>query len=233
VVAGRTFAELLTTDREAFQREALARLKERCGEYSGRGLGVQLEGLALLDLHPPQEVVQAYHEVTKAMESRDQQVNQAQAAATSRERAQEASSLQVVREAEAARKEKVSMARARLEAFLARYRARQQLSFETEAELFGSLLRAAANGQAPADAVRDYRKRHDEALSRQAALTDFRLYWDLLAAALTGREKVIVDADKVPGRRHLWLLPFDAFRVPVPIMAGPPERGPMAPPRGP
>ena len=33
----------------------------------------------------------------------------------------------------------------------------------------------------------------------QAALTDFRLYWDALARALAGREKVIIDADKVPG----------------------------------
>jgi Cu+-exporting ATPase len=232
-VAGRTFAELLTTDRAAFQREALARLKERCGGYGGPSLGIRLEGLALHDLHPPQEVVQAYHEVTKAMEWRDQRINQAQAAALASERAQQARSLQTVRVAEAARREKVSLARARMEAFLARYRARQQLSFATEAELFGGLLRATANGQAPAEALRDYRQRRSEALALQAALTDFRLYWDVLAAALTGREKVIVDADKVPGRRHLWLLPFEAFRVPVPVMSGLPERGPMTPPRGP
>ena len=49
----------------------------------------------------------------------------------------------------------------------------------------------------------------------QAALTDFRLYWEALATALTDRDKVIIDAENVPGRRHLWLMPrMPMFRVP-------------------
>ena len=35
---------------------------------------------------------------------------------------------------------------------------------------------------------------------------------------------MIVDADKVPGRRQLLLLDPEQFRVPVPMLA-PPERG--------
>ena len=66
LVAGRTFADLLTSDREAFQTAALHRLRERCQD---KRLGVRLEGLSLTDLHPPQEVVDAYHQVTTAMEN--------------------------------------------------------------------------------------------------------------------------------------------------------------------
>ena len=87
MVAGRTFGDLLTRDREAFHTEALQRLRERCAAYGPHGLGVDLEGLSLADLHPPQEVVESYHEVTTAMEKRDELINQAQRDALSNERA--------------------------------------------------------------------------------------------------------------------------------------------------
>ncbi len=63
----------------------------------------------------------------------------------------------------------------------------------------------------------------------QAALTDFRLYWDALAQALAGREKVIIDADKVPGRRHLLFLDPEQFRFPFPFTI--PREGSPTPPR--
>ena len=66
----------------AFQEEVLRRLRQRCQGYgppdtggSPTGLGIRLEGLSLHDMHPPQEVVGSYHEVTKAMEQRDRRVN--------------------------------------------------------------------------------------------------------------------------------------------------------------
>ena len=59
-------------------------------------------------------------------------------------------------------------------------------------------------------------------LAPQAVLTDFRLYWERLGDALAGRDKIIIDADKVPGRRHLWLAPFDPPRLPPAVPA---ERG--------
>jgi hypothetical protein len=79
------------------------------------------------------------------------------------------------------------------------------------------------------EAQRRYHDRRADAVARQAALTDFRLYWDALTAALNGREKVVVDADKVPGKRHLWLTPFEPF--PSPTM-GPPTK-PRDPREGP
>src|SRR5205085_2191477 len=60
VVAGRPFHELLTAQRAALARDVLARLDERCRRHGPDGLGIRLDGLALHDLHPPQEVVPAY-----------------------------------------------------------------------------------------------------------------------------------------------------------------------------
>ena len=100
VVAGKRMADLLTGDRGAFQREVLARLADRCRESRPGGIGLRVEGVSLHDMHPPQEVVAAYHDVTRAMEMRDQQINRAEADRINRRRRQEASSLQTVRQAE-------------------------------------------------------------------------------------------------------------------------------------
>jgi Cu+-exporting ATPase len=222
MTASHTFAELLTTDRARLHGEALERLRQRTYQLGPDGLGVRLEGLSLHDLHPPQEVVGAYHEVTKAMEARDRRVNQARAAALAAEREQLAKSRQTVLRAEAAKEEAVRLAQARLEEFRARYRARTVLPLATELRLLGDALWSVAAGRDAAAAAGEYRRRRGGLLATQAALTDFRLYWQRLGDALAGREKVIVDADKVPGRRHLWLTPFDPPRLPPPAA---PERG--------
>ena len=47
-----------------------------------------------------------------------------------------------------------------------------------------------------------------------------------MAAVLAGRDKVIVDAEQVPGRRQLLLFDPNLFRVPPPVL----DRGPRAPP---
>ncbi len=205
LVAGRTFADLLTTDREAFHTAAVDRLQQRCENDS---LGVRLEGLSLADLHPPQEVVEAYHQVTTAMEKRDERVNQATSEALSQERKQEANSLQTVRRAEAAAIDKVRRAEAARDAVTARVLARKALAWGQEWDLVRGAILETCN-EAPAEEVeRHYRERRAAAAAQQVTLTDFRLYWEALSSALTDREKVIIDAENVPGRRHLWLTPF-------------------------
>jgi regulator of protease activity HflC (stomatin/prohibitin superfamily) len=220
-IAGETFAELLTTDRAAFQDEVLRRLKDRCVKARPEGLGIRLEGVSLHDLHPPQEVVQSYHEVTKAMEKRDRVVNEAQAAALSSERAQDAKKRQAVLQAEAAAADAVKLAEARQAEFLARYRARTEPSTGQEWELLREALHAYADGQDPEAVVRDYQKRRGELVAARAVLVDFARYWEALSAALAGREKIIIDADKVPGRTHLWMVPIEPFRFPIPAMTMP------------
>jgi regulator of protease activity HflC (stomatin/prohibitin superfamily) len=227
-VAALPFAEILTADRGALQAQVLKELSARCAVYGPEGLGIRLEGLALHDLHPPQEVVRAYHEVTNAMENRDRRVNQAEAEALALVRAQEGQNLQIVRRAEAARDETIRMAEARLAAFTARYRQRSALSLAQEWQLFRDAWRAVARGVPVEQAGREYQRRRAEALAVQEALTDFRLYWDMLAGALAGRDKVLIDSDKVPGRRSLWMLPAEPFRGMFP--GAMPEPGPREEP---
>jgi regulator of protease activity HflC (stomatin/prohibitin superfamily) len=225
-VAGQPFLGLLTTQRERFQQAALRRIRERCLQYGG--LGIRVEGLALHDLHPPQEVVEDYHEVARAMEARDRQVNEAQAAAIRKNRDAQASALQLRAQAQAAANETIKQAEAAKVAFQARFRMRHRLSLADEWRLLRAAARACRAGQKPETVYQDYQRQRRECLTLQAALTDFRLFWDALAQALAGRDKVIIDADQVPGRRHLWLMEPDQFRVPVPLPST--ERG--AAPRG-
>jgi Cu+-exporting ATPase len=214
LAASRTFAELLTTDRSRLHGEALERLRKHLALLSPEGIGVRLHGLSLHDLHPPQEVVKAYHDVTDAMEARDERINQAKAAAVTAEREQMAKSRQTVLRAEADKERAIRLAEARLADFRARYRTRSEPPVAMESQLMGDMSRAIAKGQDAKMATADYQRRRGELLATQAALTDFRLYWQRIGDALTGREKVIIDAEKVPGRRHLWLTPFDPPRIP-------------------
>jgi len=217
LTAGRTFAELLTGGREAFLTEARTRLQERCDGYGPHGLGVRLEGVSLADLHPPREVVEAYHQVTMAMEKSDERVNQATADALGRERAEESKKTAAIRQAEAAALDKVRRAEATRDAVTARVRARKALSWDQEAALLGDAVLEAWNDPLPDEderarrAARHYTERRAGAVARQAMLTDFRLYWEALASALAGRDKVVIDAENVPGRRRLWLTPGEPF----------------------
>jgi Cu+-exporting ATPase len=227
LIASRPFLQLLTTSadgavsRERFQAEVLDRLRQRCLDYH---LGIELDGLALHDLHPPQEVVAAYYEVTRAMEERDRMVNFANAESHRKEQAALADKRQLVLQAEAAGNEKVKQARAELMSFTAKSDARGQLDMDQEWQLF----RQALNGDGLATG--EYARLHKELTAKQATLTDFRLFWEAVAQALTGRELMLIDADRLPGRRHLLLFDPNQFRVPVPIVM-PPDRNP--PPRGP
>ncbi len=213
LVGSQTFARLLTTDRERFQREALSRLEKRVQNLGPGGLGIRLEGVALHDLHPPTEVVQAYHDVTRAMEARDRRINEATAAAMREEREQEARGLQTTRRAEAAHDEKITLTKARLDVFQARYSQRSQLSAAEENQLFDEALTHGRSSGSWMKAAEHYLQSRRAALEAQATLTDFRLYWDMLATALSGRDKILIDG-KVSGRRHLWFLP-DPPRGPV------------------
>jgi Cu+-exporting ATPase len=215
-VAGRTFADLLTNERGRFQQTALATLRRRCAEYGDRGLGIHLEGLDLHDLHPPQEVVDAYHDVTRAMEKRDELIHQGEESVLRETRDQEAEGRRLVREAEADALNKVLIAWASQQAFEARHRLRSQLDLSQEWRLLSAAWSEMSKGRSASDVGEEYLRRRSEALTQQQALIDFRLYWDALSAALTNREKIIIDADKVPGRRSLWLVPF-APAMPSPL----------------
>ena len=46
-------------------------------------------------------------------------------------------------------------------------------------------------------------------------MSDFRLFWDALGAALKDREKILIDADKMPGHRQLLLFDPKDFSPPL------------------
>jgi Cu+-exporting ATPase len=235
-VAGRPFLELLTSARGEFQAEVLARLDRRCREYGEGGLGIRLDGLALHDLHPPQDVVPAYHKVTEAMQTRDRRINEAMAQtlripsgtdnSLPGKRAAQVKGKQIIDRASADTQEKIKQAGAARTRFLNMLHVRTGLSLTQEWQLLWRAADAVRGGQEIAVAYRDYERRRHHLIAVQTSLTDFRLYWDALAAALAGRDKLIIDADKVPGRRNLLLFDPDVFRVPFPVLA-PPQRAPM------
>jgi Cu+-exporting ATPase len=214
--AGLAFADLLTTHRHILEHQVLVALDRRCQDL---GLGVRVEGLALPDLHPPQRVVPAYHDVSKAMEMRDRLVNEAQAEALRRIRAAESQALALIRQAEADRHQRIARAEAERAAFAGRIQARRQLSLRDEIRLLSDALGTALDGVSAETVVATYRQQRQAALVARRLLTDFRLYWNAIGQGLGGRDKILIDADKVPGRKHLMILDPDLLRTPTPLLS--------------
>jgi Cu+-exporting ATPase len=221
-VAGRPFVDLLTAERGRIQEDVRRRLEQRCGEYGSDGLGLHIDGVSLLDLHPPQEVVGAYHEVTKAMEQRDTVRNKAEEQALRKVKASESDRSRAIHLAEAERTETRRLAEAQSAYFLSRLRARRTLSVGDEVQLVLAAGEEMERGRNSAEVLADYRRHRKERLEVNARLVEFRAFWDALGRVLNNREKIILDADKVPGRRQLMLFDPERFRVPVPML--PPSR---------
>ncbi|MFL5242107.1 MAG: cation-translocating P-type ATPase family protein [Gemmataceae bacterium] len=227
-VANQSFDRLLTTNRELLQNEVCKELSARCGRCGKKGIGVRVEGVALTDLHPPREVVADYHAVMRAMEAADETINRAQAAAFKKDREARAVALWTVRQAKADRIAKVEQAAAERDVYLARLRERAELPWADEWALAADAAKSVRNGQSASQAQLEYEEHRKERLARQAALTDFRIFWDALSLALTGREKVIIDSDKVAGKRQLFFFDPEFLRLP---MLGPSDRNKSDDPR--
>jgi Cu+-exporting ATPase len=216
-VAGRPFAELLTVGRGSLQHTVLTRLGDRTV-----GLGLAMDGLTIHDLHPPAEVVDAHHAVARALEDRDRQVHEAHAAAIRTRRTAEAAALRTVRTVDAQAIERVALASANADAVADWHIARTHLSATEDARLAAELLGEILSGRDATIAVSEYRQRRTELLAVRRSLTEFRLAWDALAMALGGRAKVIVDVDRIPGRRQLLL--YDPGPLPPPVSPRPEDR---------
>lgn len=76
VVARQPLERVLAEGRGEIERECLGRLRAEVGDY---GLGVDVIGLTLLDVHPPTAVVPAYRDVANAMEEEQQAINTGEA----------------------------------------------------------------------------------------------------------------------------------------------------------
>jgi P-type Cu+ transporter len=228
MVAGRPFLDLLTAQRGKFQDLALVRIKARCKQLAYDGLGIEVDSIAIVDLHPPAEVVDAYYEVAKAMENRDMAINLAEASKTRKLKDAEAEAQKIVSQARAAKAEKVQQAQGDYQRFLAPYRARKELSFASELDLAMHAAAELFQGRSVEDAAVKYGKRREAMLTMQAALTDFRISLDAIAKALTERELILIDSDKISGRMNLMLFDPEMLRFPFLI---PQKNLPKTPPR--
>jgi len=162
------------------------------------------------------------------MEYRDQVVNMARAGALKQQREAEARKEEIIRQAKAAALEQVTLAAGVRDAFVTRRRARVELSEEEECALLAEAITFVDAGWDFAGVRRAYDRRRAEEIARQTAVADFRLFWDALGTALKDREKILIDAEKVPGHRQLLL--FDPKDFSPPLLgfppAGPRHEGP-------
>ncbi len=223
LAAGQPFLDLLTTTRADFEKLALRRLEQRLTAVAPESLGIELQGLTVHDLHPPQEVVKSYHDVAEAIQRRDKVINDATADALRTKRRAEEDALRMVRQSEAEATRKVSEATANRDAFLTWAKARNTLPPEDEAKLLAELDSKVKAGQDRAAATKEIDARRQQLLATRRTLTDLRLTLDAVTLVLRGRDKILIDAENLPGKRHILLMDPDGPRLPT--VAFPP-RGP-------
>ena len=203
-LAGEAFLDLLTVRRSRLGSELLPALTERLDRIYPGGLGIELLRVTLPDLHPPPEVVPAYHEVARAIQGRDQQINVGEAEAIRKRRRAQEDAARLLYQAEAAAHERVAKAEADRDAFLAWVQYRAEV---TEAE--DGILR-----ERYPDAERRLKAR-GELLADKRRLTEFRLALEAAVGVLKGRDKILIDADALPGRRHLLFADPELFKMAV------------------
>ncbi len=221
LAAGQPFLDVLTTTRADFESQAIKRLNQRLRDVSPDGLGVQLEGVTIHDLHPPQQVVASYHAVAEAIQRRDKLVNEAQADAIRTKRRAEEEAFRTVRQAESASVQKVAEASAARDAFLAWAKSRSMLTSEEEAKLSTELEARVKSGLDRATLTKELNERRKQLLATRRLLTDFRLSLDAVTLVLRGRDKIFVDVESLPGKRHLLLMDPETPRLPP--IAFPPQ----------
>ncbi|MDX1997105.1 MAG: SO_0444 family Cu/Zn efflux transporter [Thermoanaerobaculia bacterium] len=74
LVATTAIDDLLTTARASFERTLAERLGER---LAGLGVGVRVDTVRIVDLHPPAEAVAAFRDVSSAREERETRIHRA------------------------------------------------------------------------------------------------------------------------------------------------------------
>jgi P-type Cu+ transporter len=211
-VGSRPFLDLLTTSRGELASWALQRLQLRIKEAFPLGLGVKIEQVIIPDLHPPLEVVPAYHEVARAIQDRDRKVNQAEAEAIRRRRRAEETALQLTREASSASSQKLAEARADRAAFLAWVKSQSELQPDEAKKMQLQILQSVRGGLDPVTALIRAGQERDRILAERRNLTRFRLTFDALIQVLKSRDKVFIDSNSLPGRRQLLLLDPDLMK---------------------
>jgi Cu+-exporting ATPase len=220
LIASRRFVDLLTQHRENLQADALGRLQQRCEEYQ---LGIRIEALALHDLHPPRKVVDAYYEVTRAMELRDTRINDAKADSIKALRKAEADYLAAVLKAETDKARVIYEAQARWAEVLAWQAARRVSDFDSDWQMVLHAVDDITTGKPVPKVCDEYAAARHQAQQR-AAMIAYRLFWQRLQEGMQNREVLLVDAPDAKIRRQMFLIDPALFRATV--IVPPPDRTP-------
>ena len=225
LVAGQRFLDLLTINRAGLEADALARLDRRLRDLVPGGPGIALDGFTLHDLHPPPEVVSSYHAVAKAIQERDRLINEAQGESIRTRRRAEEETLRVTSRAHSVKHQQIADAKALADAFLAWHRVRTQLTAEEESALAAERVRRVKAGENEMSVEMDLNERRQRILAERRFFIESRLATRAVVDVFRLRDKVLVDAADVPGKRQLFLLDPEFLRQAPPLGLGaqPPE----------
>src|SRR5260370_31703192 len=155
------------------------------------------------------------------MERGDQKIMAARKSATHKLGAGAAEGENIVALARAGAVEKVKRAEGDTAHFLAQQKAGGTLAPGAESLLAIEATEALLAGR-PADVVeKEIQAKRRKQLASQAALADFRLFWETAARSLAGRDLLLIDAENVRGQRQLMLFDPDLLRMPIPMWRPP------------
>jgi Cu+-exporting ATPase len=240
VVSQRTLDGLLADARLAVETESLLRLRQSA---AGLDLGLEITRFALLDVHPPPQVVPAYRDVANALEEREQAINLAEARharlvlSAAGERAVRRLN-RSARPADAAQERESSTT-----GDVADWRLDDRLWAELTDESGGEMLLSGDGAARLLAAHRDETRTIEDARGREARftgllpvvrahplLTRFQLYWEEIERSLAARPLTILDP-RATGRRQLWLADPERFiPPPMPQPPIPQSTAPQSPP---
>ncbi len=130
ILGGKTSDDLLGKSRSQLSQWLTKEIRIAWESGSTRGgepgqVALVIDDVAVHDLHPPREVVQAYHSVAKAMENGQKRVRDAETLVLRRLGEEKSKADRVIKVAEAQRQSQLDLARARLEAFVMRVSSRK------------------------------------------------------------------------------------------------------------
>jgi len=215
LVAGERFLELLTIRRAGLEKDALVRLERRLLQGTPGSFGVEIDGITLHDLHPPPEVVSSYHAVARAIQERDRLVNEAEADALRTRRRADEDADRTLRRAASDAHRQVEDAKALRDAFAAWHKARTELAPEEDAAFRAEREKRTRAGEAAAAVDRDLADRKAKVLAERRHFIEMRLTTRAVTDAFRQRDKILIDAGDLPGKRSLFLLDPDLFKLPA------------------
>ena len=214
MVSQTAFSNLLASDRGEFQKQAQANLAKRCAEY---GLGIHIDSFSLVDLHPPQEVVRSYYEVTQAMAYHDRVINQAKEEAIRKKAQADIDVYATKKQADAYKKEKIELAEAFRDSYIDFLSARNDPDLAEEWQLLDDELHAILGDNPNLSADTDYENRRQQWLKTKKQMVDLRLTLNALSIALTGQKLRLIDSRGLNKQRELLFLDPDRWQMPMPM----------------